>query len=242
MNSYRYFDYDRSFDGLMTVIFELYEDIERTKFMPDAQSTLFDTKIFISADMLKATRVIKSLEDKFPKRFMRELVAVFLSCDTNKEDILIRAIKGVFERGYGYIFSSEKAVSEFRRIRRNVLSENHSYKGLLRFKEVEGGVMLAEFAPKNDILTLIVPHFVKRFPTINFVIADLKRGTAAMYMDGEVEFLELKKLNYKITEREQFFEEAWQDFYKAIAIAEKKNEKLMISNMPKRYWHYLIEK
>lgn len=242
MNSYRYFDYDRSFDGLMTVIFELYEDIERSKFMPEAQSTLFDTKIFISADMAKATRVIKSLEDKFPKRFMRELIAVFLSCDINKEDILIRVIKGVFEHGCGYIFSSEKAASEFRRIRRNVLSENHSYKGLLRFKEVEGGVMLAEFAPKNDILSLIVPHFVKRFPTINFVIADLKRGTAAMYMDGEVEFLELKKLNYKITEREQFFEEAWQDFYKSIAIAEKKNEKLMISNMPKRYWRYLIEK
>ena len=173
---------------------------------------------------------------------MRELIAVFLSCDANKEYILIRAIKGVFEHGYGYIFSSEKAASEFRRIRRRVLSENHSYKGLLRFKEVEGGVMLAEFEPKNDILSLIVPHFVKRFPTINFVIADLKRGTAAMYMDGEVEFLELKKLNYKITEREQFFEEAWKDFYKSIAIAEKKNEKLMISNMPKRYWRYLIEK
>ena len=83
---------------------------------------------------------------------------------------------------------------------------------------------------------------MKRFPTINFVIADVKRGTAAMYMDGEVEFLELKKLNYEITEREQFFEEAWQDFYKSIGIAEKKNEKLMISNMPKRYWRYLIEK
>lgn len=242
MNSYRYFDYDRSFDGLMTVIFDLYEDIERAKFMPDAQSNLFDTKIFISADMVKATRVIKSLEDKFPKRFMRELIAVFLSCDTNKEDILIRAIKGVFERGYGYIFSSEKAASEFRRIRRNVLSENHSYKGLLRFKEVEGGVMLAEFAPKNDILTLIVPHFVKRFPTINFVIADVKRGTAAMHMDGKVEFLELKELDYTISEREQFFEEAWKDFYKAIAIDERKSEKLMISNMPKRYWRYLIEK
>lgn len=242
MNSYRYFDYDRSFEGLMTVIFELYEDIERAKFMPDDQGSLFDTKVFIATDMAEATRVLKSLEDKFPKRFMREIVAVFLSCDINKEDILIRAIKGVFERGYGYIFSSEKAASEFRRIRRNVLSENHSYKGLLRFKEVEGGVMLAEFEPKNDILTLIVPHFVKRLPTINFVIADVKRGTAAMHMKGTVEFLELKSLDYTISEKEKFFEEAWKDFYKTIAIDERKSEKLMISNMPKRYWRYLIEK
>lgn len=242
MNSYRYFDYDRSFEGLMTVIFELYEDIERAKFMPDDQGSLFDTKVFIATDMAEATRVLKSLEDKFPKRFMREIVAVFLSCDINKEDILIRAIKGVFERGYGYIYSSEKAASEFRRIRRNVLSENHSYKGLLRFKEVEGGVMLAEFEPKNDILTLIVPHFVKRLPTINFVIADVKRGTAAMHMKGTVEFLELKSLDYTISEKEKFFEEAWKDFYKTIAIDERKSEKLMISNMPKRYWRYLIEK
>lgn len=242
MNSYRYFDYDRSFEGLMTVIFELYEDIERAKFMPDDQGSLFDTKVFIATDMAGATRVLKVLEDKFPKRFMREIVAVFLSCDTNKEDILIRAIKGVFEHGYGYIFSSEVAASEFRRIRRNVLSENHSYKGLLRFKEVEGGVMLAEFEPKNDILTLIVPHFVKRLPTINFVIADVKRGTAAMHINGKVEFLELKSLDYTISEKEKFFEEAWKDFYKSIAIDERRNEKLMISNMPKRYWRYLIEK
>ena len=242
MNSYRYFDYDRSFEGLMTVIFELYEDIERAKFMPDDQGSLFDTKAFIATDMAETTRVLKALEDRFPKRFMSEIVAVFLSCDKNKEDILIRAIKGVFEHGYGYIFSSEVAASEFRRIRRNVLSENHSYKGLLRFKEVEGGVMLAEFEPKNDILTLIVPHFVKRLPTINFVIADVKRGTAAMHMDGKVEFLELKSLDYAISEKEKFFEEAWKDFYKTIAIDERRNEKLMISNMPKRYWRYLTEK
>lgn len=242
MNSYRYFDYDRSFDGLLTAIFKLYEDIERAKFMPDDQGSLFDTKVFIATDMTEATRVLKALEEKFSKRFMREIVAVFLSCDKNKEDILIRAIKGVFEHGYGYIFSSEKAASEFRRIRRNVLSENHSYKGLLRFKEVEGGVMFAEFEPKNDILTLIVPHFVKRLPTINFVIADVKRGVAAMHMDGKVEFLELKSLDYTISEKEKYFEEAWKDFYKSIAIDERRNEKLMISNMPKRYWRYLIEK
>ena len=102
--------------------------------------------------------------------------------------------------------------------------------------------MLAEFEPKNDILSLIVPHFVKRFPTINFVIADVKRGTAAMHVDGKVEFVELKELDYTISEREQFFEEAWKDFYKAIAIDERKSEKLMISNMPKRYWRYLVEK
>lgn len=226
----------------MTVIFELYEDIERAKFMPDDQGSLFDTKVFIPTDMEKATRVIKSLKEKFSGRFMREVIAVFLSCDINKEDILIRTIKGVFQHGYGFIFSSEKAASEFRRIRRSVLSENHSYKGLLRFKEVEGGVMLAEFAPKNDILTLIVPHFVKRLPTINFVIIDVKRGAAAMHMDGKVEFLELKSLDYTISEREKFFEEAWKDFYKTIAIDERHNEKLMISNMPKRYWRYLTEK
>ena len=226
----------------MTVIFELYEDIERAKFMPDDQGSLFDTKVFIPTDMEKATRVINAIKEKFSSRFMREVIAVFLSCDPKKEDILIRAIKGIFEHGYGYIFSSEKAASEFRRIRRSVLSENHSYKGLLRFKEVEGGVMLAEFEPKNDILTIIVPHFVKRLPTINFVIADVKRGTAAMHMKGKVEFLELKSLDYTISEKEKFFEEAWKDFYKTIAIDERKSEKLMISNMPKRYWHYLIEK
>lgn len=242
MNSYRYFDYDKSLDGLMTVVFDLYEVLDKVNYLSSEQVSIFDKKIFIQTDAIKAQRVIKALEDNFSKRFMREIIAVFLSTDEAKEDVLLRAIKGVFTHGYGYIFSSDVAASEFRRIRRRVLSENHSYKGLLRFKEVDGGLMLSEFAPENDILTLIVPHFIKRFPTINFVIADVKRMTAAFYNTHDVEFLEVKELKYEISDREKFFEQAWIDFYKSIAIEGRHNEKLMISNMPKRYWRYLVEK
>lgn len=242
MSSYRYFDYDKSFEGLMTVVFDLYEDLERVHYMPSEQISIIDKKIYIETDIEKSQRVIAAMEEKFYKGFMRELLAVFLSIDPAKEDLIVRTIKGAFTHGTGYIYSSEKSASEFRRIRRRVLSENHNYKGLLRFKEVEGGIMLAEFAPENDILTLLVPHFVKRLATINFIIVDVKRKTAAIYNTKDVDFLEVKELDYKVSEDELFYQDAWRDFYKAICIDGRRNEKLMISNMPKRYWRYLVEK
>lgn len=242
MSSYRYFDYDKTFDGLMTVVFDLYEDLDSMYYMPSEQLSMLDKKIYIKTDIEKSQRVIGAMEEKFYKGFMRELLAVFLSIDPAKEDVIVRTIKGAFTHGSGYLYSSEKPASEFRRIRRRVLSENHNYKGLLRFKEVEGGIMLAEFAPENDILTLLVPHFVKRLPTIKFIIVDVGRKTAAIYNAKDVDFLEVKELDYKVSEDELFYQDAWRDFYKAICIDGRKSEKLMISNMPKRYWRYLVEK
>lgn len=44
------------------------------------------------------------------------------------------------------------------------------------------------------------------------------------------------------TDEEKIFKEAWIGFYNAIGIDERKNYKLMVSNMPKKYWKYLPEK
>lgn len=242
MSSYRYFDYDKTLDGLLTVVFDFYEDLEDMHYMSGEQVSIIDKKVFVKTDLEKSQRVIKAMEEKFYKGFIRELVAVFLSIDPTKEDVIVRTIKGAFSYGTGYLYSSEKAASKFRQIRRRVLSENHNYKGLLRFKEVEGGIMLAEFAPENDILSLIVPHFVKRLKPINFAIVDVGRKTAAIYNTKEVEFFEVKELSYKLSEEEIFYQDAWRDFYKAICVEGRRNEKLMISNMPKRYWRYLVEK
>lgn len=242
MNSYRYFDYDHSLDGLMTVIFDHYEYIEVMHFRKSEQMNMLDKTTFVETDLIKSQRVIKSLEEKFGKGFIREVLAVFLSINPEKEDVIIRTIKGAYVYGKGYLYSSEKAPSMFRSIRRRVLSENHSYKGLLRFKEVEGDVMLAEFAPENDILTLILPHFIKRLPTIKFLIVDVKRKTCAYYDSKDVQFFDVKELKYQVSEKEEFYEDAFKTFYKAIGIDQRRNEKLMIQNMPKRYWRYLVEK
>ena len=54
--------------------------------------------------------------------------------------------------------------------------------------------------------------------------------------------VEILNLDIKESKKEEFFQNLWIGFYDAIAIKERKNKKIMIENMPKKYWKYLPEK
>ncbi|RYZ23730.1 MAG: DUF4130 domain-containing protein, partial [Chitinophagaceae bacterium] len=43
-------------------------------------------------------------------------------------------------------------------------------------------------------------------------------------------------------EAESIYQELWKQYFKSVNIAARKNTKLHIQHMPKRYWKYLPEK
>ncbi|MDN3710262.1 DUF4130 domain-containing protein [Myroides ceti] len=43
-------------------------------------------------------------------------------------------------------------------------------------------------------------------------------------------------------EKESLFDQLWKDYFKSTNITERKNMKLHIQHVPKRYWKYLNEK
>ena len=45
-----------------------------------------------------------------------------------------------------------------------------------------------------------------------------------------------------VTEDEPLYQQLWQQYFNSVNIAARKNLKLHIRHMPKRYWKYLIEK
>lgn len=243
MNSSAFFKYDNTLEGLFTVIFELYKSIERISIIPrKEQLNMLGNDNFIATNEDESDRVVNSLVKNFGKDFMRRVMYVYSTPVTEKEDIIARTIKGMFLFGEGYLFSSEKVPSEFRRLNKRVGAENHSYKGLLRFRELKDGMLFAEFRPENDILMFLAPHFIRRMPSERFAIYDSLRNNCLMYENGEVKFLTVDSLDIKESNEEEFFKKAWKKFYNSVGIEKRKNEKLMISNMPKRYWEFLPEK
>ena len=42
-------------------------------------------------------------------------------------------------------------------------------------------------------------------------------------------------------DEELFQQELWKSFFKTIGINERKNKKVQINFMPKKYWEYIIE-
>ena len=137
--------------------------------------------------------------------------------------------------------STEEAV-KFNQIIKNVYSENHSYKGLLRFKVIKGDYYYGEMEPQNDILDLLTLHFKNRIPKEKFIILDKKRNKCSIYSNGEISYFDVESMYIDKDSKDNFFEECWVEFYNAIKIDERENLKLMQNNMPKRYWKYLPEK
>lgn len=243
MSSSVFFKYDNTLEGLFSVIFKMYKSLEFINIIPQKeQLNMLGNENFIVTETECSDRVVDSLVKNFGKCFMRRVMYVYATPVSKKEDVIARTIKGMYVFGEKYLFSSEKAPSEFRRLNKRVGAENHSYKGLLRFRELKDGMLFSEFRPENDILMFLATHFIRRMPSERFAIYDSLRNNCLMYEDGKVNFFKVDSLDIKESKEEEFFKEAWKKFYKSVGIDERKNERLMINNMPKRYWEFLPEK
>ncbi|MET3617774.1 putative DNA metabolism protein [Peptoniphilus olsenii] len=243
MNNYHFFNYDNTLEGLFTLVFEKYKCIEHAYIKPTSvQTNFFDDVNFVVTDLSKADRVKKSITKNFGNYFLTQILYVYCSYHDNKEDIIAKTIKGMYVYGKDFLYSSNKFAVEFNKIVKKVAREIHTFKGLLRFKEIEGGVLFAEFSPDSDILYFLIRHFKERMPDENFIIYDSYRNYAAFYFDKKVEFISVENFDIKETSEEKFFKDIWCNFYNSVSIKERKNTKLMKNNMPIKYWKYLPEK
>lgn len=79
-------------------------------------------------------------------------------------------------------------------------------------------------------------------PAERFAICDFKRKKCLIYENGLTEIVGVDKLELLESQEEEFIKAAWVKFYQAVAIEERKNESLMVNNMPKKYWKFLPER
>lgn len=234
--------YDGTFPGLLTLIFDFYHDLDSIDISPDTgQASLFQTTRVVT-DMAKAQRVEEALKAKFSSKLYFDIYRVFKSYHQDKDKAIARLIKGLYKYGETYLGSSDKYPILFREMLKNYSAESHAYKGLLRFREIQEGFLYAEMEPRNDILEVLTKHFLGRFSGEKFLIYDKTRKLASMNIYGQSEIVEVVGVDPQDTDEEKIFKEAWKLFYDSIAIGERKNTRLMVSNMPKKYWKYLPEK
>ena len=109
---------------------------------------------------------------------------------------------------------SHPAVLEARDAIKKVTGEAHNFTGFLRFMEGENGVFYAPFSPDNDILELILPHFLRRDERVSVALSEYEQG----------------------------FQNLWKEYYRSVNIAQRPHEKQMKGYMPVRYWKFMPEK
>ena len=236
--------YDGSFDGLLTVIFIAYKDRKNNELriiVKTGQLLLGLDDINVITNFSKARRVEKAICDKLSQNFLNNIQTCFLSCDKNKDIVIVHTVYKALKQGKEILNSLDEHAFYVNKLVKQVLNERHRYLGVLRFKEVKDGTMFSTIEPKNNVLPILLSHFINRMKRERFAIYDKGRKMIVYYDTKKVEIFFVKSLEIEWSDEEIEYSELWKTFHKSISIKERENKKLQQSNLPKYYWKYLIE-
>ena len=180
-----------------------------------------------------------------------QLYKAFLSEQQQIEQTLLRYVQYVFSNKttveYNY---SNEAVLKVVKTAKIVHREKHRMEAFIRFQLTKDNLYYAICQPDFNVLPLIIHHFKGRYADQKWLIYDSTRKYGIFYDLHDVEYVELsfseavktEGINSIVDEKEELFQQLWQQYFNSVNIGARKNMKLHIQHMPKRYWKYLTEK
>ncbi len=246
--------YDGSFEGFLSCVFHVFE--RKLNRVSIARSdvhigNLFSIEQEVITNDRRARRVWKGLKRKLPVRDTQGLYAAFLSERLEVEDLILGYIRHVFDSDAAVTGDyTNPCVLKVAVLAKNVGREAHRMEAFVRFKLTSDGIYFANIAPDFDVIPLISRHFERRYADQRWVIYDLTRKYGIFYDLKKVEAIELSSATKTEHDRadpvfdptELEFQQLWKDYFQSTNIKERKNTRLHLQHIPRRYWRYLSEK
>jgi probable DNA metabolism protein len=246
--------YDGSFAGLLTAVFEVYE----YKFTAanicreNISGSLFGTTHTVTTNITKSQRVYKKLQDRLSPNAVRQLYVTYLSELKDIENVLLRYIQYALRTTIAVENDlSNTDVLTVQQTSRKVQREKHRMEAFVRFQLTKDQLYYAIIQPDYNVLPLISKHFKDRYADQNWLIYDGLRRYGLYYNQQNVTEVQmnftadLNNVQDKTTlydENELLYQQLWKQYFSSVNIKARKNMKLHIQHMPKRYWKYLVEK
>lgn len=249
------FLFDGTLEGLLTSVFEYYERKPGTIRLVAAahfEPVLLDEVLEITSDEAKARRVWEGLRKKIGSDWLLRFYKAFLSEDAQTFQQLFHFACYIFDNPKGAEQNfGHPAVIAVTQMERSVSRERHRMKAFIRFQETADGIFYAPIEPDFNVLPLISQFFKNRYADQRWIIYDLRRKYGLYYnLDQVAEIVleqapELKSNSLSedlLHGKEQLYGLLWHDYFRSTNIPARKNMKLHIRHVPKRYWKYLTEK
>ncbi|GAC1371698.1 MAG: TIGR03915 family putative DNA repair protein [Hymenobacter sp.] len=251
----RDYTYDGTFEGLLTVLFTVYDwRAAPNTIQPaaTAQVGLFAQPAHRPTDEALAARVWDGLLSTLGAEARTRLYHVFLSEDADRELLIFRYVDLALRAGRD--ISENYANADVRRIQRlaqQMFREKHRMEAFVRFEKTGDELFHATIEPDFDVLPLIAAHFTKRYADQRWLIYDRRRHYGLYYDLTRTDVVEFGPAPRQkaaaiaatvLDEREPLFKLLWQAYFDHVNIPERRNLKLHRRHMPQRYWKYLSEK
>ena len=246
--------YDNTFEGLLTAVFEVYEQklltIQIRKEGTELPS-LFDEPLLITYDETKTKRVLMKLNALLKEEGVIKLWKAWLTEETDVEDCILGTIRYAIEQqdnilsdfGNWYVLQLNQQLKKIAR-------EKHRMEAFVRFQLTKDELYYAVIEPDFNVLPLLIHHFQSRYADQRWLIFDKRRNYGIYYNLQTTEFITFDEWNIQpgvlnkdlFHEEETIYQILWRDYFKSATITSRKNNKLHLQHMPKRYWKYLTEK
>lgn len=234
--------YDGSFQGFLCCIFESFSrrEIPAGIWPPERGQITFYGSRDIATDPVQARRVAAGLR-RLGTEVRERVVRGFLSCNPEKEMILLRFVRLCFNLGPGAArMTGDPDVCAAFDLERSVNNEAAKYIEFIRFEQ-RGALLGAQIHPQNSILPLLRSHFCSRLPDEDFLIYDATHGVAMLRQKGQVRYLAMERYDAGSGQEELNWQELWKRFFDALTIEERRNEQGQRNHAPKRYWQDMCE-
>lgn len=236
-----FYIYDGSFDGLLSVIHTaVYSRVVPVGIGTEKNLQFsFNTRYReVKTNPSLARKVYDAAYKKIGAFGLRRLYYVFLSDGKEKDLVIYNYMMLGFKNGeiINSALSNDTVASAFQ-IAGNVSRETEKFREFTRFSVMEWGVQYAKIAPKNNILPILMPFFIKRLKVIPFVLHDVTHNLCGVYDSKDWHLSSSDGLRPpEKSDREDEVEKLWKVFFDSVSIKARENTKLQKQNMPSRYF------
>lgn len=248
--------YDGSFDGFLSVVFEatrLKLTVERIVSESCYTPALFEEPRSIATDLSQSARVWQGIVAKGGQDIAGLVRGAFLSEIEGVETLLWHYLRKIFADPQGQVARNvlDDHTHQVLATARKVQHEAHLMTGFVRFEKRTSGMLVAVIEPQYNVVELLAPHFIRRFPAMVWMIVDGKRGIAVEYNGHDVQVLqcdasELPREQGKVVvpgvDSNDPMSSLWKAYYDSVNISERRNTRLMTRLLPRKYWQYLPER
>ena len=246
--------YDGTFEGLLTAVFEIYALKLTHAYLETGEcknAALFENVIQVITDVNRAGRVLKGLRNKLSANAVQRLYIAHLAGIENEDNTILGYIRYVFDAGQNIEENyGNKHVLRVSEITGMMRREKHRMEAFIRFKKLKDDSFYAAVEPDFNVLPLLIKHFRSRYADQKWIIYDTKRNYGLYYDLHNVEFIAMEfseeynpgKIMTAFCEDEEIYQHLWKNYFKSVNITSRKNTRLHIRHIPKRYWKHLTEK
>ena len=214
------------------------------------EQELFCEYTEVEEDLKKAAAVDRLIRKNMGEKARRDLYYALLTEDPEKGNAVLGtmfAARSLPDSRKIMEHLSHPMVEKVFELSRAAGGEAHNYKGFLRFRELENGVLYAAIRPKAQVLPCLAPHFADRLPKENWMIHDQHHGQCAVHEAGKKWVLlqqdseEELEIHFQVSDAERQYARLWKGFCRAITIEERRNPACQLQHLPLRYRSEMTE-